>query len=94
MGVQKTNRLAGGHPSCRAADTKGWRASDDLFDTSCEPTADASAYRWDRARFLLCSAAGFGAIKSRGIRRAHNNALIESSGRLNQRAFSAPPSTS
>jgi hypothetical protein len=88
MDVQKTNRLAGVTRLAEQQTQKGGEASDDLFDTSCESTADASAYRRDRARFLLCSAAGFGAIKSRGIRRAHNDALIESSGRLNQRAFS------
>jgi len=81
MGVQKTNRLAGAHPAC-GANTKGWRASDDLFHTSGEPTADASVDRPARPRFLLCSATGFGAIKSRGMRRAHNDALIEIADRL------------
>jgi len=60
------NQLARCHPPRRA----GWRASDELFSANCEPTADASHYGRGRTLIFLCSAAGFGGFKFRGLRPA------------------------
>ena len=67
--MQHRNRPAGCHP-LRGANIKGWRASNELFNASCEPAADASHRGRGRTRVLLCSATGVGAYKSRRLRPA------------------------
>jgi hypothetical protein len=65
---------------------------DELFDSNCEPAADASHYGRGHNRVLLRGAAGFGGFKSCGVRRALSDELMPDrlATRLFQHAFSTP----
>ena len=47
------------------------------LDSNCEPAADASHYGRGHNRVLLRGVAGFGGFKSRGVRRALTDELID-----------------
>ena len=86
--MQEANRPAGYHPP-RGANIKGWRASDELFHTSCEPAADASHHGRGGPGILLCSATGFGGFESRSVRPAFNNGLTEARSKIAEPVDSA-----
>ena len=74
MSVQQTNRLPGCHPS-RGANIKGRRASDELFNASCKPAANASHYGPGHACVLLRRATSLCVLKPCCVRRALNDQL-------------------
>src|SRR5262245_34238388 len=73
--VQEKNQLCGGGTRLAEQTLKGWRASDELFIASRQPTADASHIRRGCIRVLLCGAAGVGVDQFRGLRPALAHAL-------------------